>query len=330
MKGEKNIMDHRVIRYCQKKFFPVTNSYEPKCSPTVTKRGNGFLCYNDIQYGKEFPNSFLDIYVHEDKKKRNTPTLILVHGGGFTWGNKEDGDPNAGAGDKDWFMEKFMEAGLQVVALDYAYAPDYAYPTPIIQMGQAINHLQKIADDYGLDMTRVVFCGGSAGGHLIGQFVNIQTNPDYAKKMGITAVMRPANIKAMLFNSALLDNERFAGTDNFVFNYLFRKCGNAYFHCKRLEGHPKVIESNVIENVGENFPPSFISDGNTATFYDQARDFAEKLSGLHIRHELNIYPKSEKKLLHGFESTKDKYGLDNMKKMLQFLQTVEVLNENKK
>lgn len=323
-------MKHRAIRYAQKKFFPVKNSFEPKNKPEIAKRKNGYVRYNDVCYGNEYPNSFLDIYVHEDAKKRNTPTMIIVHGGGFTWGNKEDGDPFAGNEEKDWFMDTFMNAGLQVVALDYAYAPDYLYPTPIIQMRQAVCFLQENADKYGLDMSRVIFWGGSAGGQLIGQFANIQTNPAYAKEMGMEAVMKPTDIKALLFNSALLDSNRLAKTDSVISNFIFKKCGRAYWDCKDYEKNPLVEQSNVIKYVTKDFPPSFISDGNKQTFYDQAKDMAQKLKTLNIVHMLNLYPRSEQKLSHGFESVNNEYGQKNMKKMLEFLQRVEVLDEIKK
>lgn len=323
-------MKHRAIRYAQKKFFPVKNSFEPKNKPEISKRKNGFVRYSDVQYANEYPNSFLDIYIHEEVEKRNAPTMIIVHGGGFTWGNKEDGDPFAGADEKDWFMDTFMENGIQVVSIDYAYAPDYLYPTPIIQMGQAVKFLQENALKYGLDMHRVILWGGSAGGQLIGQFANIQTNPDYARKMGIEAVLKPSDIKAMLFNSSLLDSTRLAKTDSFVSNFIFKKCGMAYWDCKDYEKNPLVIQSDVIDNVGKDFPPSFISDGNVQTFYDQARDLAQKLESLKIVHMLNIYPRNEQKLSHGFESVNNEYGQKNMKKMLEFLQQVGVLDESEK
>lgn len=44
-----------------------------------------------------------------------------------------------------------------------------------------------------------------------------------------------------------------------------------------------------------------------------------KLTQLGVRHVVNIYPKSEKKLLHGFENKNDRFGLDNMDRMISFL-----------
>ncbi|MGN1191180.1 MAG: alpha/beta hydrolase [Dorea sp.] len=287
---------------------------------------NGCICHSDISYGSKYPNGFLDIYVQPDAKEKNHATFFYVHGGGFTWGTKEDGDPNAKGAEKDWFLRSFLDAGMNAVAIDYAYAPDYMYPTPILQMGEAFEFLKTAADEYGLDMHKIVLCGGSAGGQLIGQFANIQTNESYAKEMNVAPTLAKEDMKAMLFNSALLECERFGETGNFLINYLFNKCGSAYFHCKKPKGHPLVIQSDVLRNVTENFPPSFISDGNTASFPDQAMKLANKLEKLGVDHQLNLYPKEEKVLSHGFESFQDEYGKDNMKKMLAYLRKLEVIS----
>ena len=80
------------------------------------------------------------------------------------------------------------------------------------------------------------------------------------------------------------------------------------------------IQSNLLTYVTSEYPPSFISDDNTGSFYDQARDLYEKLNQLGVKAELNIYPKNEMKLTHGYESFNNEYGQDNMKKMIAFLE----------
>lgn len=78
-------------------------------------------------------------------------------------------------------------------------------------------------------------------------------------------------------------------------------------------------QSNILSWVTAQYPPSFISDGNNGSFYDQAKDLYKCLQTLSVQTELNIYPKSEARLGHGYESFCNKYGIDNMEKMLGFL-----------
>lgn len=310
-------MQHSLIKFLQKRTFKASNSFEPKKTPGIQKLDSGVSFYNDIRYGGRYPNSFLDVYALPDAGKVLHQTLFMVHGGGFTWGDKTDGGLDSGEG--FWFFRSFLEAGFNLVSINYALAPDYAYPTPIHQMGEAVQFLQTHGPEYGLDITRIVFWGGSAGGQLIGQFVNIQTNPAYAKEMNIEPVLNKTHIKAMIFNSALLDNERFGKTNDWLTNVLFTKCGQAYFQTQRLPGNQNVIQSNVIRNVSGDFPPSFISDANHASFSDQARDLEKTLTRLGIPHTFNFYPRKEQKLFHGFEVLETEYGKDNMQKMLAFL-----------
>lgn len=171
-------------------------------------------------------------------------------------------------------------------------------------------------------MSQVLFLGGSAGGHLAGQFVNIQTNPDYAELMGVSPVLEKENIKAVIFNSALLDNERFSSTGDVFFDWTFLQCGRAYFDVGFLQGHDNVMQSNVIDNVTSNFPPSYISDGNTGTFDAQARDLCKKLDSLGVMNHVNLHEKSEVVLGHGFESDGSEWAEDNMRQQLAFIDAI--------
>lgn len=156
----------------------------------------------------------------------------------------------------------FLDAGYNVISLNYAFASEYLYPTPILQISQAVTFLKENADVYGLNMSRVVF----AGGQLEGQFVNLQTNPDYAYEMGINPVMNADDIAAVLFNSALLDTERFSETGNHIWNWLFLQCGRMYFDSDFLKGNESAEQADVIDHLTTAFPPSYISDGNNGHF----------------------------------------------------------------
>ncbi len=318
-------MKHRLVKWIQTHSFPAQNSFEPKQPPKETSFGDGVL-YNDVAYGNEYPNSYMDIYRCEKGEEKH-PLIFYVHGGGFTWGSKEDGDPNAGKkanGDKLWFFKRFLAEGYDIVSVDYAFAPDYMYPTPILQIQQAMAFLMAHGVEYALNTDRLILCGSSAGGHIVGQYAAIQTNPDYAREMGIPQILKPGQIKCILFNSALIDPTRYDVTHNVGFDFLLRKCGQAYFGDKAMAQSAGAQQSNLLSWVTAQYPPSFLSDGNSGSFYDQAKDLHKHLQTLSVRTKLNIYPKSEVHLGHGYESFGNKYGYNNMEKMLAFLkQTME-------
>ncbi len=144
-----------------------SNSFEPDAQ-TATTVVDGARLTSDVEYGSTLPNSFLDIYIADDDPSVGRPTYVTVHGGGWIVGDKTDGAPSADSGGASW-AGPMLDAGYNVVSVNYAFAPSYRFPTQTIQLGQAMQFLEANADGYGLDMSRVVLAGTSAGGPHRGQ-----------------------------------------------------------------------------------------------------------------------------------------------------------------
>lgn len=168
----------------------------------------------------------------------------------------------------------------------------------MIQLGEAIDFLQEHGAEFGLDMSRVVLAGGSAGGHIVGQYANIQTNPDYAGEMGIAPTISPSRLEAVVLDSAALVPAKAGYTqepslaNDFLFDLSLRSYVGTSQH--------QLAEANIILHAGPAFPPSFITDGNTATFADQAEELSTKLTELGVRNEVDLPPVSNAVLGHAF------------------------------
>ncbi len=63
------------------------------------------------------------------------PVIFWMHGGGYIAGDKQYKNP---------LLAKIAEQGYIVVNVNYALAPQYKYPTPLIQMNQATQFIKKI------------------------------------------------------------------------------------------------------------------------------------------------------------------------------------------
>jgi acetyl esterase/lipase len=100
--------------------------------------------------------SKLDIY-----KRRDTtgpqPTLIWIHGGGWTGGNKESAVMSL----MPWF-----EMGWNVVNVEYRLARVSQAPAAVEDCLCALRYVAAHANDYSFDTARLVVSGDSAGGHL--------------------------------------------------------------------------------------------------------------------------------------------------------------------
>ena len=297
--------------------YPV-NSFLPR---NITEELPGIKIEAEIRYGEEYPNSYFDFY-ETPSQARPSPLFLYCHGGGFTWGDKAEGDPNAGKKQSLAYFLPFLNMGFHVVSVNYALAPDFQYPIPLRQLDQCLSYLCGHAREMGIDMGRIVFAGTSAGAQITGQYLNVLTNPSYAEEMGIHPCIPPEAATAFVCSSGLLDCERFDKTGVPPFDEVLLACGLAYFGTETLKGEPSVRQAGVIEHMTESFPPVFLSDGNTMTFTDQAIDMKQKAGALGIPSELILFPKEEAELLHGFELTMVPQALAVQKASAEFLSRI--------
>lgn len=282
---------------------------------------DGTKLLSDVQYDAEIPNGFLDIYYTTKTSSGNVPTFIFIHGGGYVWGDKVIGDPNMiKEGPTDLITTNFLKQGYNVVQMNYALAPKYQFPLAIKQLNRGLRFLVQKGNEYGLDMNNIIISGGSAGGNLAGLLVNIQTNPDYAKIIDETAVINPECIKGVYFLAALYDNSRFGSTGSVTVDWMFTQLGRLYLGTNELKNNKNVVTpSNVTEYMTAAFPPTFISDGNTGTFCDQAFDAYLKLKELGVDTEINYYPKNVAELTHGYEGNDNRYSEIMYDRLFDFL-----------
>jgi acetyl esterase/lipase len=100
--------------------------------------------------------SKLDVYVPRGRPKPH-PTVIYIHGGGWVKGSKEQ-----------YTMEllPFLQRGMAAVNVAYRLAGSASAPAAVADCRCALRWVGDHAEQYGLDLSRVVVAGHSAGGHL--------------------------------------------------------------------------------------------------------------------------------------------------------------------
>lgn len=92
--------------------------------------------------------------------ERTTPSgaIYWIHGGGMVVGSYEDSD----------YVNKLWATrfGCIVVSVEYRLAPEDPYPAPLEDCYAGLRWLSRGADALGVDASRIVVAGGSAGGGL--------------------------------------------------------------------------------------------------------------------------------------------------------------------
>ena len=86
-----------------------------------------------------------------------SPTLIYIHGGGWTNGSKESSALT--------FLP-YLEMGWAVVNLEYRMADVTQAPAAVEDCRCALRWVYRNAEQYNFDLDKLVVTGNSAGGHL--------------------------------------------------------------------------------------------------------------------------------------------------------------------
>ena len=180
------------------------NSFEPLYTPGEGITAAGQYKINDIAYGKEYPNSFLDITYPDPNTETDRPTLFYFHGGGFFGGSKNMGDPMA-ASEATALLDDLCAQGYNIVNVDYALVPDYHFPVPLIQINDAIRFIAEHKDEYHINMDNIILMGSSAGAIMTAQYGTVISNPEYAALLGIEPALNPEQVSAVVIDDGPID-----------------------------------------------------------------------------------------------------------------------------
>ncbi len=284
------------------------------CEKTVLEGGQIYI--NDVLYGTEYPNSYLDIWYPDEDFSKKRPTIVYFHGGGFIFGDKLTGDPLAiGKSDSLSKLREIVSRGYNLVNANYALAPEYRYPVQVIQVNQVMEFLQKHAKEYGLDMERVVLTGGSAGADLTEIYGLVVSEPSYASRLGIVPAITRTQLKVLAIDEAALDAKTF---DDGIHTMLGTWLG------EDTEEYGKIVqEINVTEQIKGNYIPSFINSSNEGIYFvKEAQALDRVLTEYDIEHELYYRDETYDKLPHGYMDLLDKnqYAREAFDRMMQFIE----------
>jgi acetyl esterase/lipase len=113
-----------------------------------------------LRYGPQ-PQELLDLYLPQrTDRTRGLPTIVYVHSGGWIAGNRANVPDVATAQ---------LARGYAVASIDYQLATpgrSGSFPGAVYDVKTAVRFLKAHARTWGLDPTRVILMGSSAGGHL--------------------------------------------------------------------------------------------------------------------------------------------------------------------
>ncbi len=96
--------------------------------------------------------------VYRPRVDRPLPTMVYFHGGGWVWASVDT---------HDRLVREYCAAGeVSAVSVDYALSPEAKFPQALEECVAALRWIAMHGADWGLDTSRLLLGGDSAGGNL--------------------------------------------------------------------------------------------------------------------------------------------------------------------
>lgn len=277
---------------------------------------DGIAIVRDIAYGQESPLQKGDLYFKPDllKSEEKFPLIFNIHGGSFLKGDKAL---------RNGISEAWANAGYYVYSINYRTAPEVDMWGLLKDCAAAWNYLPTLAEDYNIDLSKVVITGDSSGTFCAAFLTSIAFDDSLCKEAEFPELkLKPA---AAMFHGGFYDMDRFLQLKmpfNFVPDMvsLICKC-MINKDLSNLNDYPHFATLSPIKYVNSNWCPTFLSWSETDFIVPgQGRPMTDKLRENSV--PVGTYSINDKKYGHCFHLDIDtEPAKECLRESLMFLDT---------
>jgi len=286
----------KMIQYIKTTYLCIFSAFLVSCSEKTTNIGDSILPNSDtvllnVKYGNH-PRQVMDLHLPA-LRDSTTPILIVIHGGAWIEGKKEDMNVFVNSLKTQW-------KNCAIANMNYRYASlkgSIHHDQMMNDIHSAFMLLKEKKGQFGIS-SKYAICGASAGGHLA--MIYAYTRNPEIKCIG--NVFGPSNIRDWDWYSS--------------FNvFLNRKIGDVL---TEYVGKPwdtvAYREVSPFWKIDSNSSPTITFHGSLDPIVPayQSRYLHGKLQTLGVKNELHEYP-----AFHGFDQGQTD---DAMRKMIAFIQ----------
>ena len=273
----------------------ITVNFQTIHSVAYPSNYNGLL---DVVYKNvNSTNCRMDIYYPTDAVKP-VPVIVNMHGGGWVSGAKEE----------QGGFSMYFNQGWAVANVEYRMRNEILAPAAVEDVRGAMQYLLNHADELHIDRNKIVFQGGSAGGHLALTGGYLQNNRIYDND----CQQYPGTIKVM----AVID--KYGAADLMTFAPVYS--GMVAWLGSRYTDSVFVKSLSPYEMINANTPPTYIihGDADPTIPYTQSVRLQAKLQAAGVKNKFLTVPGA----LHG--GFPDAYNTQMETEVIAFLG--EVIN----
>ena len=232
-----------------------------------------------VKYGSG-RQQFLNLCSRKDLKDEKKPLYIYIHGGGWV-----SGITNM----RDTYIANWAEKGFFTASIAYTYAPDLVYPGQLQEICDAIDFIYDHADEWNVDLSRIVLAGESAGGYYIMFCASIAADPSLADRLGLTFRHKDEfHVDAMVSNCGCFNVESLINPDKNQSIVPDMKMFMTSFFGMTMEEIKEFLKTDegrlASPKVSEKYPPTFVIYCSRDWLRYEAFDLIEELEKYNIPH----------------------------------------------
>ena len=246
----------------EKKKYPFIKMVNLLLPKSIKKKGN--IVYKTIGDRK----LALDIFYPKEKTKQTRAAVLLIHGGGWKSGDKNQNYDQA---------IKLAENGYVAITVEYRLSLEAKYPAAILDVKSAVQWIRINAKKYQINPNKIAVMGFSAGGQL-------------------AALLGTTNNMAIFKNESLVSDEVQAviNVDGLL----------AFKHPESEEGVSAALwlggtyneapqnweQASALSHVNKNSTPILFINSANPRFHAGRTDMINKLKSFSIYSEVREFP----------------------------------------
>ena len=217
----------------------------------------------------------LDIFYPANFNSKNRPGVVLVHGGGWSSGDRQLVIPMA---------QRLAAEGYVTAAIEYRLSPEALYPAAVYDIKASIRWMRANASKYKINSEKIAIYGCSAGGHLAALIGT--TNGDKRFEGNEGDLNFSSDVQAIVDVDGVVD---FFGKGS---EEVFKKSGkpsaaHLWFGASPKENPEVWKEAGPINHVSRTTSPVLFINSGQARFHAGRDEMIKKLEAYKIYSEVH-------------------------------------------
>ncbi|MFJ9544418.1 alpha/beta hydrolase [Streptomyces sp. NPDC101225] len=221
---------------------------------------------------------------HVDSTAAAAPCIYWMHGGGMVMGDRFS--------QLDIPLEWLDEFGAVVVSVDYRLAPEATGTTLVDDCYHGLLWIAEHAAEFGVDPTRIIVAGASAGGGLAAGLTLL------ARDLGTPAIAAQVLICPMLdHRNRTTSSRQYSGVPG-VWTGEMNAFGWQAVLGDLTDGEVPTYVSPTLADDLSGLPTTYIDTGSAEVFRDEDTDYATRIWAAGGQAELHVWAGG----FHGFDA----------------------------